>query len=137
MPVILLLLLDLRSDRPPYNALVASFTLVCQASLRIIAFEMTARQDSDNLAWDRSDQLWEEKRNHIRLKSSTRKIVALAERTLGEPVMFVPPLLVGGFNVLYPIRVGGSPTASRALFRLPYRTDALFMKRMHLQKLRQ
>jgi hypothetical protein len=87
---------------------------------------MTARQDSDNLAWDRSDQLREEKRNQIRLKSSTRKIVALAERTLGEPVIFVPPLLLGGFNVLYPIRVGDSPTASRALFRLPYRTEALF-----------
>ncbi|KAM7214453.1 hypothetical protein V8F06_010147 [Rhypophila decipiens] len=96
---------------------------------------MTARQDSANLAWDRSDQLWEEKRNQLRLKTSTQKTVARAEKALGEPVVFAPPLMVGGFNVLYPIRVGGgsSHTTSRAaLIRLPCRTEALF----HEEKVR-
>ncbi|KAK9418720.1 hypothetical protein SUNI508_07740 [Seiridium unicorne] len=87
---------------------------------------MAARQDSDNLAWDRSDELWEEARNQIRLKSTIRKIVALAERLFGEPVVFVPPLLVGGFNVLYPLRVEGTSAALRVLARLPCRTEALF-----------
>ncbi|KAH6648935.1 hypothetical protein BKA67DRAFT_522733 [Truncatella angustata] len=87
---------------------------------------MAARQDSDNLAWDRSDELWEEKRNQIRLKSTTHKIVALAERMFGGPVVFVPPILVGGFNVLYPIHVKDSSVAFPVLARLPYRTEALF-----------
>ncbi|KAI0125046.1 hypothetical protein BJ170DRAFT_636059 [Xylariales sp. AK1849] len=87
---------------------------------------MAARQDSDNLAWDRSDALWEETRNRIRSKSTTRKIVALAERMFGEPVVFVPPILVGGFNVLYPIHVEGTSAAFPVLARLPCRTEALF-----------
>lgn len=48
--------------------------------------QMAARQDSDNLAWDRSDELWAEKRKEIRLKSTVAKIVALAERLFGELV---------------------------------------------------
>jgi hypothetical protein len=87
---------------------------------------MAARQDSDNLAWDRSDELWEETRNRIRLKSTARKIVALAERMFRVPVVFVPPLLVGGFNVLYPVLVEGSAAPFRVLVRLPCRTEALF-----------
>ncbi|TPX10793.1 uncharacterized protein E0L32_008182 [Thyridium curvatum] len=70
---------------------------------------MAVRQDSDNLAWDRSDELWEEKRNQIQ-----------------NPCFFVPPILVGGFNVLYPFRVESSSAAFPVLARLPCRTEALF-----------
>ncbi|KAM0438677.1 hypothetical protein ACHAPT_001433 [Fusarium lateritium] len=78
---------------------------------------MAARQESDNLAWDRSDELWEEATKQARLSSTCRKIEALAERILGKPATLVPPLIIGGFNVLYPMRVEGQST--NLLVRLP------------------
>ncbi|KAK3312344.1 hypothetical protein B0H66DRAFT_578502 [Apodospora peruviana] len=59
---------------------------------------MTARQGSENPAWDQSDELWENERNKMRKKTFTYKIIALAERTMGESVIFVPPLAAGGYN---------------------------------------
>ncbi|EEU34272.1 uncharacterized protein NECHADRAFT_50319 [Fusarium vanettenii 77-13-4] len=78
---------------------------------------MAARQESDNLAWDRSDELWEEATKHVRLSSTCRKVEAFAERILGKPATLVPPLIIGGFNVLYPMRVEGLST--NLLVRLP------------------
>ncbi|RSL78385.1 hypothetical protein CEP51_008240 [Fusarium floridanum] len=78
---------------------------------------MAARQESDNLAWDRSDELWEEATKQVRLSSTCRNVEAFAERVLGKPATLVPPLIIGGFNVLYPIRVEGHST--NLLIRLP------------------
>lgn len=78
---------------------------------------MTARQESDNLAWDRSDELWEEATKQVRLSSTCRKVETFAERMFGKPATLVPPLIIGGFNVLYPIRVEGLST--NLLVRLP------------------
>ena len=66
---------------------------------------MTARQDSDNLAWDQSDELWEGAMNQVRLSSTCRKIESFAKRMFEKPVTLVTPIVIGGFNVLYPIRV--------------------------------
>ncbi|KAI5861660.1 phosphotransferase [Durotheca rogersii] len=85
---------------------------------------MTARQDSDNLAWDRSDELWEEAMKQIRLSSTCRRIESFAQRMLGKPVKLVTPLIIGGFNVLYPIRIEDS--AERVLVRLPCPSQAVF-----------
>ncbi|KAF5021904.1 hypothetical protein F66182_6052 [Fusarium sp. NRRL 66182] len=85
---------------------------------------MTARQDSDNLAWDRSDELWEKAMKQVRLSSTCRKIESFAERTFGQPATLVTPIIIGGFNVLYPIRVEG--LSVNALVRLPCPDQALF-----------
>ncbi|TVY81057.1 hypothetical protein LSUE1_G005268 [Lachnellula suecica] len=95
---------------------------------------MSARQDSDNLAWDRSDELWDAAMKHVRLSSTCQKIELFAAKTLGKPVSLVPPLMIGGFNVLYPIRIesgngsggGGSSAHSNVLVRLPCPSQALF-----------
>lgn len=85
---------------------------------------MAAREDSDNLAWDRSDELWEEALRQVRLSSQCRKIEAFAERIFGQPATLVTPLIIGGFNVLYPIRLEGS--SAPFLVRLPCPNQAIF-----------
>ncbi|KAI0127404.1 phosphotransferase [Xylariales sp. AK1849] len=50
---------------------------------------MTARQDSDNLAWDRSDELYEEAMKQVRLSCTCRKIESFAERVFGTPATLV------------------------------------------------
>jgi hypothetical protein len=85
---------------------------------------MTARQDSDNLAWDRSDELWEEAMNQVRLSSTCRKIESPAERIFGKRATLVTPLIIGGFNVLYPIRIKGF--SDPVLVRLPCPNQAVF-----------
>jgi hypothetical protein len=85
---------------------------------------MTARQDSDNLAWDRSDELWEEAMNQVRLSSTCRKIESLAERMFGKRATLVTPLIIGGFNVLYPIPIKGF--SDPVLARLPCPNQAVF-----------
>lgn len=85
---------------------------------------MAARQDSDDVAWDRSDELWEEAMKQVRLSSTCRKIEAFAQRLLGKPAMLATPLIIGGFNVLYPFRVDGY--SHQLLIRLPCPNQALF-----------
>ncbi len=85
---------------------------------------MTARQDSDGLAWDRSDELYEEAQKQVRFSSTCRKIESFAGKIFERPVTFVPPLIIGGFNVLYPIQIEGVP--ANVLVRLPLPNQALF-----------
>ncbi|KAH9214503.1 hypothetical protein DL95DRAFT_503460 [Leptodontidium sp. 2 PMI_412] len=85
---------------------------------------MAARQDSDNLAWDRSDELWEAAMKAARLPSTCRKIEAFAEKMFGKKVTLIPPLIIGGFNVLYPIQVEGLST--QGLVRIPCPSQPLF-----------
>ncbi|KAK7727625.1 hypothetical protein SLS63_007067 [Diaporthe eres] len=85
---------------------------------------MATREDSDNLAWDRSDELWEEALRQVRLPSQCRKIESFAERISGKPATLVSPLIIGGFNVLYPIRLEGS--SAPVLVRVPCPDQAVF-----------
>lgn len=85
---------------------------------------MAARQDSDNLAWDRSDELWERATKQVRLKSRCREIELFAQKVFGKPTTLVTPLIIGGFNVLYPIQAEG--LASIVLVRLPCPDQAIF-----------
>ncbi|KDN71959.1 putative phosphotransferase [Colletotrichum sublineola] len=86
---------------------------------------MSARQDSDNLAWDRSDDLWDEAVKQVRLSSYCRKIEAFAEGVLGGPAKLKRPLIIGGFNVLYPIQIEGSISGG-FLIRQPLPNQAVF-----------
>ncbi|KAG9228077.1 phosphotransferase [Amylocarpus encephaloides] len=85
---------------------------------------MSARQDSDNLAWDRSDELWEEAMKKVRLSSTCRKVELFAKKMLGQSAKLVTPLIIGGFNVLYPIQIEGS--SDSFLVRLPCPNQAVF-----------
>ncbi|KAI1872373.1 uncharacterized protein JN550_004092 [Neoarthrinium moseri] len=85
---------------------------------------MTARQDPDNLAWDRSDALIEEAIRQVRLSSTCRQIESFAQKIFGEHAKRIPPLIIGGFNVLYPIRIENSST--EVLVRVPCPNQAVF-----------
>ncbi|KAL2067835.1 hypothetical protein VTL71DRAFT_15933 [Oculimacula yallundae] len=85
---------------------------------------MSARQDSDNLAWDRSDELWEEAMKKVRLSCTCRNIELFAKKMLGQSATLVTPLIIGGFNVLYPFRIEGS--SDSFLVRLPCPDQAVF-----------
>jgi hypothetical protein len=85
---------------------------------------MTARQDSDNLAWDRSDELWEEAIKHVKLTSTCGKVKSFAEKMFEKPATLITPLIIGGFNVLYPIKIEGFP--ANVLVRQPCPNQAIF-----------
>ncbi|KAF4986587.1 hypothetical protein FDECE_15870 [Fusarium decemcellulare] len=85
---------------------------------------MAARQDSDNVAWDRSDELWEKAMKQVKLSSTCRKIESLAEKVIGKHATLVTPLIIGGFNVLYPFQIEGLST--NVLVRLPCPDQAVF-----------
>ncbi|KAH7397988.1 phosphotransferase [Cadophora sp. MPI-SDFR-AT-0126] len=85
---------------------------------------MTARQDSDNLAWDRSDELWEEAMKEVRLSSKCRKVEEITVKLFGKAAILDSPILIGGFNVLYPMQIEG--LSDKILVRLPCPNQAIF-----------
>ncbi|GAB0139236.1 hypothetical protein EsDP_00007449 [Epichloe bromicola] len=85
---------------------------------------MTARQNSDDLAWDRNDELWEEAIKQVRSSSACRKIESFAKRIFAKPATLVTPLIIGGFNVLYPMRIEG--LSANVLVRLPCPNQVIF-----------
>ena len=117
-------LLRLFSPSPQRSICFCFVSFVYQKHSLHIRYRMTARQDSDNLAWDRSDELWEGAMKQVRLSTTCHKIVSFATRMFGDPATFVPPLIIGGFNVLYPIRIEGS--SIDVLVRLPCPDQAIF-----------
>ncbi|WXC48152.1 hypothetical protein QX201_007867 [Fusarium graminearum] len=79
---------------------------------------MKARQSLDNVAWDKNDDAWEKSQKQLRLKSTCRKVEALAETVLGKKsASLVSPIFFGGFNVLY--RISFEHKSSDIIVRLP------------------
>ncbi|KAL5331071.1 hypothetical protein ACEPPN_000600 [Leptodophora sp. 'Broadleaf-Isolate-01'] len=64
-----------------------------------------ARQDFDELAWDRNDEEWEEAQKALRKKSLCRRLELLVAEKFGKPATWITPMIIGGFNNLYRIRV--------------------------------
>ncbi|CZT05323.1 uncharacterized protein RAG0_11473 [Rhynchosporium agropyri] len=64
-----------------------------------------ARQDFDELAWDRNDEEWEEAQKALSKKSLCRRIELLVAEKFGKPATWITPMIIGGFNNLYRIRV--------------------------------
>ncbi|KAF9772833.1 hypothetical protein IL306_009432 [Fusarium sp. DS 682] len=60
----------------------------------------------------------------VRSSLACRKIESFAEKTFAKRATLVPPLIIGGFNVLYPIRVEG--LSNMVLVRLPCPNQAVF-----------
>ncbi|WXC45789.1 hypothetical protein QX201_005485 [Fusarium graminearum] len=85
---------------------------------------MEARQDSDKLAWDWIDALWEEAVKHVQLSSICRKIESFVKRTFGQTATLLLPMVIGGFNVLYPIKIEGR--SGNVLVRMLCLNQAVF-----------
>ncbi|KAF9780359.1 hypothetical protein IL306_000617 [Fusarium sp. DS 682] len=76
-----------------------------------------ARQNFDDVAWDRNDEAWDESQKRHRLKPFCRQVESLAEKIFEKQASRVPPIFFGGFNVLYRIRLEGE--ASDVIVHLP------------------
>jgi hypothetical protein len=90
----------------------------------ILCLKMKNYQDADDLAWDRSDDLWEAAVKQVRMTASCLKASSIAGRKFGKPATFVSPLIIGGYNVLYPVQIEGS--SDNVLVRMPCPNQAIF-----------
>ncbi len=64
----------------------------------------------DHLVWDKNDDDWEQSLDLMRLQSTCRRVENLAGQHFGTPATLVLPLVLGGFNMLYRIRLEGAST---------------------------
>ena len=55
----------------------------------------------DDVVWDKNDEAAEEGLKSLRLKTKCRRVEELASAKFGVEATLVPPIMVGGFNVLY------------------------------------
>ncbi|KAK2018413.1 phosphotransferase [Colletotrichum eremochloae] len=76
------------------------------------------QEELDNLVWDKNDEDSDEAQNRMRLKSTCRKVEDLAKEKFGKPATLISPLISGGFNVHYRIRLEG--TSPDVMVRLPF-----------------
>ncbi|TVY35421.1 hypothetical protein LOCC1_G008267 [Lachnellula occidentalis] len=76
-----------------------------------------AREDFDEYVWDKNDEAWDEYRNQLRQPSAPRRARLLVEQKFKKPATLVPPMIIGGYNILYRLRVEG--LASDVLVRIP------------------
>ncbi|KAJ2895228.1 hypothetical protein MKZ38_006759 [Zalerion maritima] len=65
------------------------------------------QEELDNLVWDKNDEDSDEAQKRMRLKTTCGKVEALAEEKFGKPATLISPLILGGFNILYRIRLEG------------------------------
>jgi aminoglycoside phosphotransferase (APT) family kinase protein len=76
-----------------------------------------ARAQLDNLAWDKNDEAWEISQKRLRRRDTCELAASLAGQKFGRKATFAPPLIIGGYNILYKIQVEGM--ASDVYVRLP------------------
>ncbi|KAG7289142.1 hypothetical protein NEMBOFW57_005505 [Staphylotrichum longicolle] len=93
---------------------------------------MSARQDSDDVAWERSDEVWDEDMRRAQRNSVGHKIEAFAGNMFGSPATVVDPIILGGFNALYPVRIQGRSDA--VLVRCPLSHRPLFPEEQTLSE---
>ncbi|KAK1973252.1 phosphotransferase [Colletotrichum cereale] len=75
------------------------------------------QEELDNLVWDKNDEDHDEAQRRMRLSTTCRKVAELAEEKFGKPATLISPLVVGGFNILYRIRL--EETSRDVMVRLP------------------
>ncbi|KAG4432201.1 hypothetical protein IFR05_012324 [Cadophora sp. M221] len=76
-----------------------------------------ARAQLDNLAWDKNDEAWEISQKRLRRRDICELAASLAGEKFGRTATFSPPLILGGYNILYKVQVEGMP--SYVYVRLP------------------
>ncbi|KAF5974580.1 hypothetical protein FBULB1_7716 [Fusarium bulbicola] len=63
------------------------------------------QEEHDNLVWDKNDEVVEVAQQQMRLKTFCRKVEGFVKQKFGRPATLISPLMMGGFNVLYRVRV--------------------------------
>ncbi|TVY51844.1 hypothetical protein LCER1_G007750 [Lachnellula cervina] len=76
-----------------------------------------ARAQLDNLAWDKNDSASETSQQRLRRRDTCELAASLAAQKFGRKAIFSPPLIIGGYNILYRVQVEGM--ASDVYVRLP------------------
>ncbi|TVY90417.1 hypothetical protein LAWI1_G007253 [Lachnellula willkommii] len=76
-----------------------------------------ARAQLDNLAWDKNDEASEISQQRLRRRDTCELAASLAGQKFGRKATFGPPLIIGGYNILYKVQVEGM--ASDIYVRLP------------------
>ncbi|KAH7346435.1 phosphotransferase [Rhexocercosporidium sp. MPI-PUGE-AT-0058] len=88
------------------------------------------REDFDNLVWDRNDEEWEKTQPELRKRSTIRLVEALATKKFGRPSNWVTPMNIGGYNIIYRLRVPCS--SSDVVVRRPIPCYAQFPEEKNL-----
>lgn len=63
------------------------------------------QQDFDNVAWDRNDEVWEKTLKRLRTNSTSLAMESLAKEKCGRRATLIEPLMAGGYNMLYRMRL--------------------------------
>ncbi|KAK2626189.1 hypothetical protein QTJ16_004451 [Diplocarpon rosae] len=66
-----------------------------------------ARADLDNLAWDKNDEASELSQKRLRRRDTCELAATIAQQKFGRKAIFKPPLIIGGYNILYRVQVQG------------------------------
>jgi hypothetical protein len=91
-----------------------------------------ARQDFDELAWDKNDEEWEEAQKALTNKSLCRRLELLVAEKFGKPATWITPMIIGGFNNLYRIRV--EDISPDVLVRRPFVSQTQFPEEKTLRE---
>ncbi|GAB0138157.1 hypothetical protein EsDP_00006401 [Epichloe bromicola] len=84
------------------------------------------KEELNNLVWDKNDEDAEEGQNLLRLKDTCRRVERLAEQRFEEKATLIPPLISGGFNILYRLRL---PDVSPDIMTAQEVATAMFLAR--------
>ncbi|KAL3427043.1 phosphotransferase [Phlyctema vagabunda] len=68
-----------------------------------------ARQDFDDVAWDQNDEAWERSLRQLRSASTCRVAESIVQQQFGKAATLVTPLIMGGYNILYKMRLDDEP----------------------------
>ena len=63
------------------------------------------REDFDNLVWDMNDEEWEKVQPELRQRSTISLVEALATEKFGCSSSWITPINIGGYNIVYRLRV--------------------------------
>ncbi|KAM0087175.1 hypothetical protein ACKRZS_000715 [Fusarium odoratissimum] len=63
------------------------------------------QEEHDDLVWDKNDEDFEAAQQQVRLKTFCRKVEGFVKQKFGKPATLISPLIIGGFNILYRVRV--------------------------------
>ncbi|EXL65866.1 hypothetical protein FOPG_17932 [Fusarium oxysporum f. sp. conglutinans race 2 54008] len=68
-----------------------------------------ARQNYDDVAWNKNDEAFDDSQKQLRHKTTCRLVESLAESILNKRASLSSPIFFGGFNVIYRLRPEGDP----------------------------
>lgn len=83
-----------------------------------------AAESHDVLIWDKHDQEVENDIQQMQQTHTLLQVQKLASQRLGKDASLVLPLIAGGFNMVYRLRIEGS--CHDAIVRLPFPTAVAF-----------